>query len=191
MSKYLFRFSLTCPARSARRRLRRWTRGRRPLVGRQRPHWRPWTRWERRGAATRSVRSRSGRRSGVAGGGMRVARGRGGALVRVGGGVLLADAVACWSGGGGAEGERGAGEGLGRPVWVKGTTIWPPPSLATTRWSWLRSELAGRQRRPKRPRAWRPLPDRPFTSRNTPFAAPGSLELSPSASAGLGNGVFR
>ena len=69
-----------------------------------------------------------------------------------GGGVLLADAAARWGGGGGGRGERDGGEGLGRPAWVKGTTIWPPPSPATTRWSWLGSELAGRQRRPKRSR---------------------------------------
>ena len=105
-----------------------------------------------------------------------------------GGGVLLADAAARWSGGGGARGERERGEGLGRPVWVKGTTIWPPPSPATTRWSWLKSELAGRQRRPKRSRVWRPLPDRPLTPRNTPFPPSDSLGLSPSVSAGLEKG---
>ena len=81
--------------------------------------------------------------------------------------------------------------GLWWPVWVKGATIWPPPSPATTRWSWLKSELARRQRRPKRSRVWRPLPDRPLTPRNAPFPASDSLGLSPSVFAGLEKGVFR
>ena len=60
-----------------------------------------------------------------------------------------------------------------RPVWVGGATSWPPPSPATTRWSWLESELAGRQRRPKRSRVWRPSPDRPLTPQEHPIPALG------------------
>ena len=141
-----------------------------------------------RGAATRSVGSRCGRRSDVAEGGARVARGRRGAAVCVRARALLAGVHARWSGGDSARGERGGGEGLGWPAGGKRATIWPPPSPATTRWSWLRSELAGRQRRPKWSRVWRPLPDRPLTPRNTPFLPSDSLGLSPSVSAGLKNG---
>ena len=101
---------------------------------------------------------------------------------------MLAGVHARWSGGDGARGERGGGEGLGWPAWVKGATIWPPPSPATTRWSWLKSELAGRQRRPKRSRVWRPLPDRPLAPRNTLFPPSDSLGPSPSVSAGLEKG---
>ena len=80
------------------------------------------------------------------------------------------------------------GIGLWWPVWVKRATIWPPPSPATTRWSWLGSELAGRFRHPKQSRVWRPLPDRPLTPRNTPFPPSNSRGLSPSVSAGLEKG---